>query len=779
MPPHTLPIAETGRLLVALTKVAVSRIATHVADPTSTDLLDLDGLAVALNFPLLKATLDQFGPPPSYRAISSLTLSEIISLDKKASLGPFPPSRSLTSYWVVDTGGVEPTTTKLLNALLGVRDAVDAVYREQAVGPPPASAVNWSDDDFAGSQRHLDPSPGGIDAKWVWDQLQLDGAGIAFADVERGWNLNHEDLKGKNPVRLTPASWNSVDWLDHGTAAVGLVVGQDNDVGIVGIAPGVMAVRVASHWNGTVDTKVADAIALATMALGDGDVLLLEAQTDGNWPIELLAGDLELNAIKAATSSKGIVVIEPAGNRGVDLDAWISNWSGIYASGAIMVAASVGNPPKVGSNPHAPLSTSNAGIRVDCFAPGIGLISTGYGDLADTGPNKVYTEGFGETSGASAIIAGAAILAQHMHVAASGVPLGAVEMRSLLSDPLNGTPQGSPGKGNIGVMPNLRKIARSLVDVYLRDYIGDTGLAPSTGPLSSSPDIIVVSAAVGDPQGTWGEGSLNENSTTLSEPIIFATSRQIYVRVRNRGSCQASGVTATVYWSAVSTLVTPATWMKIGTSAAFVVPAGDVLTVSPPIPWPAAQIPGAGHYCFVAEVNCAFDPAPIPPAPTDWDGFQRYVRDFNNVTWRNFNVLDPFSLFEPGAQFWMRGAPDAARFFDFEIIQRLPVALRLVLEIPIALLGEIRGPHGREILPEREGKVARIRLSSDPVIRLPDFRLGQAALHECWLYLSYDDPVPDGFARSEVGSVAIRQLFEGEEVGRITWVLRPRLREAR
>ena len=761
---------------MVLTSQAVLKLARWASSPAAMDLENLSDLGTSLGYPELTAVLDRYGPPPSSRAIDSLSLSQLLLLDEGSSSGPFPPTHSLTAYWIVDTAGAEPTTTRLMAELLGVREAVAAVYREQAVGPPPAAPlVDWTDDDYASQQSHLDPAPTGIDTKWVWDHLRLHGAGIDFVDIEMGWNLNHEDLVGQAPVRLTPPSWEHSGWVDHGTAVLGLVAGVDNDKGIVGIAPGVNSIRVVSHWNGTVSTKVADAIAQAALVMGKGDVLLVEAQTGGNWPIEILAGQLELNAIKAATN-KDIIVIEPAGNGGKDMDAWITDWSGPYASGAIMVGASNGDPPSSGAGaPHTPLNTSNASVRVDCFAPGQELVSTGGGDLADLGANATYTAGFGETSGASAVVAGAAILVQHMHAAATGGQrLGAVEMRALLSDSKNGTKQGAAGHGNIGTMPDLRRIAGALIDVYLRDHPGDDGSEPSTGPLSSSPDIIVVPAIEPDPQGTYGEGSGTENSSTLSQAVRAGVTHQVYARVRNRGICPAQGVTVTVYWSPVATLVTPPSWTLIGTSTPFNVPAGDVLTVSPAIPWPAAQLPAPGHYCFVAQAHHSYDPPPDPPPATDWNGFLSYLRRSNNVTWRNFNVLSASELsLDRGAWFWMRGAPDQARVFDFEILQRLPPGVRLHLDIPPALVGALRGPFSKWHTSWNDEPRVALALPAMHKLLLPRVRLGADARHPCRFVLLLDDPGPRVQLERAFGSIAIRQLYQGQEVGRITWSFRP------
>jgi hypothetical protein len=766
MSPHYLPIRFTGRLVVVLSDEAMQRLAewSSGTGPLRT-LTDLGQLAGELGFPELLDVLGHFESPLTKRVVDGVSIRDLQRMYEIAKEGPFPPAHSLAAYWIVDPGGPEQRISQVEAGLLGVPSAIETVFREQAFGVPPA--VHWLSDPFAHSQVHLDPPPAGIDAKWVWDVLNLDGAGIDFVDVEQGWNLTHNDLIAKAPTRLTPATWDNPAWRDHGTAVLGLVAGVDNSEGIVGIAPGVHSVQVASHFDPGGMTTVANAIAIAANALKFGDVLLVEAQADGDWPIEFLA--TELTAIQTATSN-GIIVIEPAGNRGVDLDAWRIPGPD---SGAIMVGASVGDKPPLGLVPHERLISSNVGSRINCFASGIGLISAGYGDLFGlTGPaNLKYTANFGETSGASAVIAGAALLVQHMRVNACNTRLGPAEMRTLLSQ--NGTKQGAAtGLNNIGVMPDLRRIAGQLVDVYVRDHVGDTGAVPSTGPLSASPDVIVRTAQVINPQAIFGEGSGTENSNTLGQAVIPGGDHYIYVRVRNRGTCPAGGVTATVYFSEVATLVTPSSWLPIGTTAPFAVPAGDVLTVSPAIVWPAAQLPAPGHYCFVTVIDQPYDPQPPPLAPTDWDGFQFYLRHVNNAAWRNFNVLDPAASSQ-GAGFSLRGAPDQGRLFDFEVIQRLPSGIRLSLEIPLALLAAFRGSFAKTFEAEGEAHWARLTLPREQVVRVPGVRLGPDARYPCRFVLSAEKRSPRGFLDEAFGSFAIRQLFEGREVGRITWVLQP------
>ena len=114
--------------------------------------------------------------------------------------------------------------------------------------------------------------------------------------------------------------------------------------------------------------------------------------------------------------------------------------------------------------------------------------------------------------------------------------------------------------------------------------------------------------------------------------------------MKNRGLSDANNVTAAVYWSEVSTLVTPNNWHLIGTTAPIAVPQGDTLAVAGPLTWIQANIPATGHYCFIGLASHPQDPAPPIPSPFDWNGFTNFIRNHNNVTWRNFNVVDQYNF---------------------------------------------------------------------------------------------------------------------------------------
>ena len=142
-------------------------------------------------------------------------------------------------------------------------------------------------------------------------------AGIGFVDLERGWTLNDEDLSGAG---ITLISGINQDYQGHGTAVLGEVVAVDNTRGGIGIAPRARA-RVVSQWRTSTSYSTAAAIASAVAVMSRGDVLLLEAQTTVGTQVKIPVETEQAayDAIVAAVAA-GIVVVEAAGNGGLDLD---------------------------------------------------------------------------------------------------------------------------------------------------------------------------------------------------------------------------------------------------------------------------------------------------------------------------------------------------------------------------------------------------------------------------------------------------------------------------
>lgn len=636
------------------------------------------------------------------------------------------------------------------------------------------------------------PAPqGAIDAEFAWLQPGGTGTGQIIVDLERGATLDHQDLVARN-IPLLHGKISAPD-RPHGTRVLGVVAAVDNALGDVGIAYGVAGVAYTCQVlpNGTVDRPNAVLAAIQHLTQGGQDalgrVLLLEVQLNpladlngviwNGMPMETVFADFQV--IRLATAL-GIVVVEPTGNGRNNLDAFREAVTGKFIlsraspdfrdSGAIMVGGSTPTFPYQRSVVGA--QGTSFGTRVDCFA-WAGSVDTSDSDFF--GATALYTGAFDGTSSAAAIVAGAALLVEGVAEASLGHRLGPGQMRALLSDPLLNTPSANPGLDLIGVMPNLRRILQDglpvVPDVYIRDHVGDTG-GVHAGAISMSPDVIVCPQPVIDPSVTFGPSTAGD--LMLGPEATAGGDNYVYVRVWNRGGTAAVNVVATVFYSPVSTLLTPP-WSYVGSAVIPSVPAGNILTVSPAIVWPAASVPPAGHYCFIALVGNAQDPPPDPAAFLNFDNYYRYIRTNNNITWRNFNVVPPPMPLLSGApeddpyafEFLAPGAADSDRRFELAVSAWLPEGSRVWLEAPMALL---RTADCAPPLVNRDDRrqTAQLRVSPYGHTSVGAMVFPAKSRATCRVVAE----VPSRL-RHRRGQIYVSQLYEGHEVGRVTWVIAP------
>jgi serine protease len=648
---------------------------------------------------------------------------------------------------------------------------VEHAYIDRGPSTPPA--VNAGDDPRSPYQGYLSAAPIGIDAHYAWLWSGGDGEDQSFVDLEYGWLFEHEDLAAHDIALISGENTSFVQF--HGTSVLGIVCGVDNTVGGVGITPHLESIRVVSEMRDGGIFSTADAVLDASAVMGPGDVLLIESQYPDEGPDNLgfLPRDTQDDVFAAVSlaTALGIVVVEAAGNGGNDLDSYshpvygniFDPASGDFRdSGAIMVGAGTS------LTPHARIDSSNYGGRIDCYAWGENIDSaTSYAD----GVTDNYDPSFGGTSGAAAIIAGAALAVQGIGHSSGLFMMSPGQMRALFRNPDLGTPSADPESDRIGPMPNLEAILNAHFhtqpDVYIRDFPGDDG-DPHDGAISASPDIILRQTEVENPVAEFGAGSPGEDSITLGSTALEGQDNFIYVRVLNRsGFAPTFDVTATVYWSPPATLVSPYLWELVGSVVIPTVPGSDELTVSAPITWPANSIPESGHYCFVGLVGNAQDPAPDPVEFEDFDTYRLYIRNNNNVTWRNFNVdsNQPDEGDFKSMKFIAPGANDRTRRFCLEVLAKLPRGSRLEIEAPLALLQAMQAVTPWTVVT---GDVGRV-----PINPHGRHRLGCAYFPPKHAFpFKLLAHIPEAF-RVHRYDVAVRQLYEGEEVGRVTWRLMP------
>jgi serine protease len=394
LPPNVPPPKTT----TDLSGFVIVRLTPNLPPGSGANLRDV---AQKLDLLDLVRVLDDLAPLTTRRLIISVLPQQLLAMEREAQFSDFRPLHSLTSYWRIDVRGTAIPGRTLVEKLRNI-PGVDYAYEELDVTDP---AVNPTDDIYSPAQGYLDPAPTGIDARWCWTQTGIEGtgAGIGVVDLERGWRIGHEDLAAANPRLIFNGNLAGVGHYtgDHGTAVLGEIVARDNNLGVIGIAPGVTSVSLTSTYDPTTATSlhVADALIAALAVTPAGDVLLLEVQR-AVLPTETDPADLD--AIRLAVA-RGVIVIEAAGNGGRPLDQWTDptgarrlnrTAQGFSDSGAILVGAATS------TSPHDRLGLSNFGSRLDCYAWGENVVTCGKGNLAGGPghPNANYTHTFGGTS---------------------------------------------------------------------------------------------------------------------------------------------------------------------------------------------------------------------------------------------------------------------------------------------------------------------------------------------------------------------------------------------
>ncbi|HEX6199524.1 MAG TPA: hypothetical protein VF150_04605, partial [Thermoanaerobaculia bacterium] len=154
----------------------------------------------------------------------------------------------------------------------------------------------------------------------------------------------------------------------------------------------------------------------------------------------------------------------------------------------------------------------------------------------------------------------------------------------------------------------------------------------------------------------------------------------------------------------------------------------------------------------------------LPPGPPyfDWRRYREFLRS-PGVAWRNVHSVAPGTT-GAALAFFLAGTPERAREFDLEVIQRLPAGSTVRLHTPRPLSTRLlqRQPGLQEA---EEGARGVLTLPQRRSTRFSRLRLAQGLCAPAY----FDVETAAGSELAEGHSLAIRQLWRGEEVGRITW----------
>ena len=356
----------------------------------------------------------------------------------------------------------------------------------------------------------------GVRMDYAWN-LGLNGQGINIRDVEYGFNPDHEDLNEVSvgfASGMTVSDEASTSYTEHGTAVLGVLVGDKGDYGISGMAYGANEAVLFPEWT-TVSYNRYRAISSSIAASAPGDIILFELQASGTrndaeYPDNYVPGEYDnvvWDLTRAATDT-GLIIIAAAGNGGQNLDATdYADYMDRGNSGAIMVGA--GNS----TGTRRRLTFSTYGSRVDVQGWGQGVLTSGYGDYITVGNdfNQQYTM-FSGTSSATPIVASCAVVLQSYYYSLTETYLDADQMRDLLIS--TGQAQGSPSTGHIGPLPNMQAAV-----IAIQNLLGVSGSTKALFTAYPNPvkDKLTLSTAVTSAKLTA------EVYTTMGQKIFSST----------------------------------------------------------------------------------------------------------------------------------------------------------------------------------------------------------------------------------------------------------------
>ncbi|WP_191844650.1 S8 family serine peptidase, partial [Catellatospora chokoriensis] len=277
--------------------------------------------------------------------------------------------------------------------------------------------------DFSARQAYLGPAPGGIDVRRAWALQGGRGAGVRVVHIDAAWRFTHEDLTGNQGGVVGGIQSTQLGWRNHGTAVAGVIGGDDNGFGIMGICPDANLMAISAFMKKEDETDVGSAIVAVLEKLHPGDVIVTTIHAPGprhgfkapHGQLGFIAMDYfdpVFDAIRTATL-KGVIVVAIAGNGAENLDDPIyeRRFDRTFRDSGVILVGAGAPPPGTNGHDHGPdrsrLAFSNFGSAVDVQAWGEEVTTCGYSDLQGGASEDLwYTATFNGTSTAGPIIAG-------------------------------------------------------------------------------------------------------------------------------------------------------------------------------------------------------------------------------------------------------------------------------------------------------------------------------------------------------------------------------------
>ncbi len=286
-----------------------------------------------------------------------------------------------------------------------------------------------------------------ISVEAAWD-ITRGVRSVVVAVVDDSFDLNHPDLQGSGKI-VAPRDLRKNGFLptpgeretSHGTACAGLVIAEENGIGIVGVAPGCALMPIRS--TGFLDDESIEDMFNWAMEKGASVISCSWGASAVYFPLSLRQRAAISRAATTGRNGKGCVILFAAGNanRPINGTVFERNWPGNLLQGNTKWLSGFPMHPDViavsaSTSLNKKAAYSNWGTNIALCAPsnnappglsfqgrgfmntqpaiattllGRGILTTDQVGAAGLDPGD-FTNNFGGTSSATPIVAGVAAL---------------------------------------------------------------------------------------------------------------------------------------------------------------------------------------------------------------------------------------------------------------------------------------------------------------------------------------------------------------------------------
>ncbi|MGB3200005.1 MAG: S8 family serine peptidase [Nodosilinea sp.] len=383
----------------------------------------------------------QFAPETAASAIDATLGSLGLAIEK--------PLAGIPHTFVVSTtAAATENPIKLANRLIALGEVLTA---EPNLAIATGSLYRPTDDRYR-QQWHLSHSGGAnlaagshIFAEAAWD-ITRGSRSVVIAVSDDGFDLNHPDLQGVGKL-VAPIDLQDNDALplptkqneNHGTAVAGLAIGEENAVGIVGVAPGCAFMPIRT--TGFVDDRSIEALFDEAARRGAAVIVCSWSPAATYFPLTLRQTNALTRAATTGRNGKGCVIVFSAGNANRPVSGTIheTDWPSGTLSGptrwlsgfaihpdviAVSASTSLGTKaaysnwgehialaaPSNNASPNMTLPQAGSvatGPPLRQYLPGLGMVTSDRTQAAGYSPDD-YTNVFGGTSSSCPVVAGVA-----------------------------------------------------------------------------------------------------------------------------------------------------------------------------------------------------------------------------------------------------------------------------------------------------------------------------------------------------------------------------------